>query len=808
MARKLLIGLAIVALVCLMMPLKAEAGSLPGTWDPYEMIVNVTRIGVVTLDPANCYDTASATLLFNEYETLIFFDGERYDYFIPQLAEQVWVAPPDPAAPIYTNFTVYFKIRPGVKFHTWCRSDLEPVPSWPEYEVTTEDVEYSFERWMVYDYVGGPQWMIYEPLLSCYGADPEDPEFGAKIDNAVQRNATHVWLNIANKDLAPRTGITPFAPIPMFETTGDWAGRQRKTFWDEVGAKPLGYPLRIFFQVISQSWASIMSKRWLLEYVDPLAEAAGHPTGEWPQTWENWTLYHYPTSPLGPELPCVDMIPAGAAKPGVTCGTGPFILQRFSALDYSQVRYENYWRGWPADWPNPPSPDSCYTKPQGIKPIGYVNRVTYRTRAVAVGIAEFKEGAADFTTIPRAYAPQVHVGNDRNGPTLPGIRLNFPIPVLAIDTFHMTLDIEPTEDNLYGKIYDKNVLAEDGIPRNFFANKDVRYAFAYLINWTMVIKDLLLGEAYQPWTVAPTGLPYVPTKPPKFSYDEGKAEQHFRAATFDGKKLTDYGFTVYIMYNSENVIRQAIAEQLAASINKVGVKIYAPEPSKFHAEAKGVPWEEYIPAMDAHELPNFFIGWLADYADPHNFFFPYCHSQGTFAHAQRYSNPAIDEQLDKGVYTPDGPLREAIYTQVENLFLEDSPTIPIFVAVGRGYMRDWVQGWYYNPLYPGGYFYNKWKWPMLETPDDCVGIIPNGYWVGDKDFDCKVSMDDIMKVLRGFGSYAGKAGMPVFHPRWNFHLDVDDMPKYRWRDRKIDTGDLVVIIKYFGKTSTGWQPPP
>jgi ABC-type transport system substrate-binding protein len=503
------------------------------------------------------------------------------------------------------------------------------------------------------------------------------------------------------------------------------------------------------------------------------------------------------------------MIPAGVAKPGVTCGTGPFILQRFSTLDYSQVRDVNYWRGWPADWPNPPSADSGYTKPQGIKPVGYINRVTFRARDYLTGIEEFKAGAADFTAIPRLYAPRVHVDQDRNKATLQGIRLNYPIPSLVIDTFHMTFNIAPTEGNDYGKIYGENDLHEDGIPCNFFANKDVRYAFAYLINWTMILNDLYLGEAYQPWTVAPTGLPYVPSRKPKFSYNEDLAEQYFRAATFAGKKLTDYGFTVYITYNLEAVAtRGAQADQLAASINKVGSKIYSPNPSKFHAIAKGVDWETYIPAMDAHELPCFFIGWLADYADAHNFYFPFCHSAGTYAHAQKYKNPIIDDLLDKGVYTPDGPAREAIYAEVANRFEEDSPTIPIVVAVGRGYMRDWVQGWYYNPLYPGGFFYNKWKWPMLETPDDCCGIIPNGYWVGDKDYDNKVSMDDIMKVLRGFGSYAGKAGMPVFHPRWNFYLDVDDMPKYRWRDRKIDTGDLVVIIKYFGKTSTGWQPPP
>lgn len=792
MSKKFMLYLAIVALVALLVPVNVAKAATPLN----EIVVNtIIGGGPATLDPANCYDTASAELLFNVYEPLIFFDGERYDYFIPKLATQVWIAPPDPAAPIYTNFTVYFKIREGVKFHTWCRSDLGPL-TWAEYTLTTEDVEHSFERWMVIDYVGGPQWMIYEPLLSCYGADPEWPADETNpINQAVQRNATHVWLNIANEGRTPRTGITPFTPVPLFEENpaSPWYGRQRPQFWSDAANLPLGYPLRIFFQVISQSWASIMSKQWLITYVGPQAQQAvpDHP-GEWDGDWTKWLNYWQPS--VGQD-PAVDIIPK-VAEPGVTCGTGPYILDWLQwGYGYSLVRNPDYWGGWPATNPHPPYPDSPIP-PSCIRPKGYIERMTVIQVATSTGITNLINGDTDFAAVPRARVKELHEGNNKDGPTLPGIRLNYPIPALVINTFHMTFDIEPTPTNDYGIIYGHDELHEDGIPRNFFSNINVRKAFAHLINYTMIIQDLLLGEAYQPNTFAPSGLPYVNPAIPKYYYDEEKAAYYFDQAYFGGKKLTDYGFTIYITYNSGNVIRQAIAEQLATAINTLAGKKGWP----FHGLTAGPAWAKYLEDMEGHRLPAFMIGWLADYADIHNFAHPYCHSTGAFAHPQRYHNPHVDELVEKGLYTPDGPLRQAIYYEIEQIFYDEVPTVPLFVAIGRGYMRDWIQGRYYNPLHPGLFAYDIWKWPMTET----VGA--EGYFVGDVNFDGKVSMDDIIAIVNAFGSYAGKGGMPVFHPRWNFYCDVDDSPRYRWRDRKIDMGDIVNAIARFGKTSKPWHP--
>ncbi|HWS24140.1 MAG TPA: ABC transporter substrate-binding protein, partial [Anaerolineales bacterium] len=78
----------------------------PKSKDPTTFVLAEADVSIDTLDPALAYDTASGELIQNTYETLVFYDGEATDKFVPQLAES-WTVSED--GTVWT-----FKIRQGV----------------------------------------------------------------------------------------------------------------------------------------------------------------------------------------------------------------------------------------------------------------------------------------------------------------------------------------------------------------------------------------------------------------------------------------------------------------------------------------------------------------------------------------------------------------------------------------------------------------------------------------------------------------------------------------------------------------------
>jgi len=729
---------AIIAASLLLLPIATTSVYGHSVARPSDFVV-ATIWGPETVDPAWCYDTASAELIFNCYDTLVTFyvnrslppaEQGRTDQFAPALAtEWVIAAPPDPTAPAYTNSTYYFKIREGVKFHDG--STLTP-----------QDIEYSIERWMILDRDGGPTWMIYEPLLDCDYSNWSDPEWPQKIDNAVESNSTHVWFNL----------------------------------------KAPNFPPMIFMQTIAQSWASIMPNEWAYEHGCWPGEA--HPELN-PYTNETMTQYYNPdVSPL-------DDWPTGTGG-RVECGSGPYKLDVFNSVEhwYRLVRYPDYWRGWPCSWCN----KYGYEGASGYAE-GWLETVTIK------GIDEwgtrksmFLAGDADFCYVPRMHLPEL-VTNWEENPSWdeeeypPGITCIPGLPTLAEANFFFNLNITVAGNTHIGSPpYDS--IHEEGIPYWFFDDVNLRKAFAYCFDFQGFIEEVLLGEAEQPASPLIKGLAYweyvwdvdepdlsppdtvigppyhQPAMPngtvlppiPLYYQNLTKAEEYFKLAW--GGEVWEKGFTFDILYNTGNEVRRT-----AALVMKEVVEGLNPE--KFHINVIEVDWPTYLGELVAKRLTLFIIGWLADYPDPHNFFYPYMHSWGTFSYFQSYSDPEVDELIMKGLRTTEDNERIGIYWTLAKIYHDDAISLPLYQGTGRHWSRDWVEGWYYNPIYPGDYFYHLWK----------------GY-LGDVNRDYTVDLFDLVKVARAYGTSPGDS-------LWDPAADVNG-------DGTVDIFDLVIVAKQYG----------
>jgi peptide/nickel transport system substrate-binding protein len=209
--------------------------------------VIVATIGdLETLDPAWHYDTASATAIMNIYDSLIFYNMDKIDEFVPALATK-WTISPD-------GKTYTFTIRKGVKFHEG--GDLSP-----------EDVAYSLQRGLLQDRSGGPQWVLLDPILGVSSID----ELAKEVGDVKACEMVKEAISVQGDNVVIKLKI-PFAPM---------------------------------LQILAGTWGSVLDKEWMIaqgdwdgkcdnwrKWHDPEAEKStifNKANGTGPYKLEKWT---------------------------------------------------------------------------------------------------------------------------------------------------------------------------------------------------------------------------------------------------------------------------------------------------------------------------------------------------------------------------------------------------------------------------------------------------------------------------------------------------------------------------------------
>ncbi len=182
-----------------------------------DTFVKATYGTVRTLDLAVVYDTESGSRVRNLYETLIFFDGESTEKFVPVLATEV---PSIANGGIASDGKTYtFNIRKGVKFHNGAT-------------LTPEDVAYSLKRNMVADPDGGPQWMILEALTGKSSTRNDGKLVSGifkEIDQAIEVKGDNVIFHLP-RPYPPLMGILAYASSSIMNKAwaiknGGWDGK-------------------------------------------------------------------------------------------------------------------------------------------------------------------------------------------------------------------------------------------------------------------------------------------------------------------------------------------------------------------------------------------------------------------------------------------------------------------------------------------------------------------------------------------------------------------------------------------------------
>ena len=259
--------------------------------------------------------------------------------------------------------------------------------------------------------------------------------------------------------------------------------------------------------------------------------------------------------------------------------------------------------------------------------------------------------------------------------------------------FTLNINMDANPDVGSGK------LDGQGIPADFFSDIDLRKGFEYAFDYQAFLDESMECRAEMALGPAPAGLVKYDKGFKQYTFDLKKAEEHFKKAW--GGQVWEKGFKFTITYNTSGEMRQIASEILKRNVEKLN--------PKFQIELRGVTWPAFLEKTARRQMPMWARGWVADYADAHNFYFPFLHSQGRYALSQGYQNPAVDVLIEQAVAETNQAKRNALYKAVHNLMHDDAMQIYTVHPTGLWAMNKKVKGFVDNPVYMGIYFYPMYK---------------------------------------------------------------------------------------------------
>ncbi|GAI17937.1 unnamed protein product, partial [marine sediment metagenome] len=107
--------------------------------------------------------------------------------------------------------------------------------------------------------------------------------------------------------------------------------------------------------------------------------------------------------------------------------------------------------------------------------------------------------------------------------------------------------------------------------------------------------------------------------------------------------------------------------------------------------------ERFLYHLQEEKDEMFYIGWIADYPHPQDFLDVLFHS-GTDNNYGEYSNPEVDDLLERAGVEQDSSLSLALYQQAEQLLVEDAACIPLWFGQNYILVKLYVIGYNLNPL--------------------------------------------------------------------------------------------------------------
>jgi len=221
-----------------------------------------------------------------------------------------------------------------------------------------------------------------------------------------------------------------------------------------------------------------------------------------------------------------------------------------------------------------------------------------------------------------------------------------------------------------------------------FDDVKVRQAFNYALD-----KQRIMDVIYKKTVPAATGV--VPPTMPDYhneglevlSYNSDKALRLIAESTYgDVADLPEITLHVTGVGGATSRMIEAVVGMYKENLG-VDIAIQQTE------------WATFLSDISRKENPYqmYSLGWIADYPDPENFMDVLFHSEKNDNH-MGYSNPEVDELLEKARTEQDPEERLQLYQEAEQIIINDAPWVPLFYEVEYWLTKPYVKGMIYPPM--------------------------------------------------------------------------------------------------------------
>ncbi len=213
-------------------------------------------------------------------------------------------------------------------------------------------------------------------------------------------------------------------------------------------------------------------------------------------------------------------------------------------------------------------------------------------------------------------------------------------------------------------------------------NKKLRQAMALAYNGEEVIKKFYNNRAIKAHSPIPPGVDGYEKgfSNPYKKFDVSKAKKFIEDAGFpEGKGLPTFEF----MAGSSSTSRQ-MAEYFKENLKTIGINLTITQNS----------WPQFTKKIRERKGQIWGIAWGADYPDAENFLqLFYSRNASPGANGSNYENPKFDALYEKAALLPPGEERTAIYQQMRDIIVEDSPWIFGAHRLGYAVKHGWLKNY-------------------------------------------------------------------------------------------------------------------